>query len=93
MMEVRWSQQALSDLVEIGRWLNERNPKAAKRAEQEIGVAISSIAKRPLAWPKARGHDAHVRSLPKWTRRIVYRVGPDFILIISMKHTRQESNI
>jgi plasmid stabilization system protein ParE len=93
MKEVRWSTEALTDLLEIGTWLNERNPNAAKRAEQEIGVAISSIAKRPLAWPKAQGHDAHVRSLPKWKRRIVYSVVPDFILIISMKHTRQESKI
>ena len=89
MKEIRWSKQALLDLEDMAVWLNTRNPQAAERAELEIGNAVLAIARRPFAWPQVRGFDARCRSLPKWKRRIIFQVGDDFVLIVSIKHTRQ----
>jgi plasmid stabilization system protein ParE len=91
--QVRWSQQALSDLEELGTWLKQRNPKAAAKAEMVMNDAILAIAKRPEAWPKLIKHNVHVRSLPKWHRRIAYQIDGNFVLIVSVKDTRQNREI
>jgi plasmid stabilization system protein ParE len=90
---VRWSQQALSDLDDLAAWLIQRNPKAAAKAEIALNEAIVAITKRPEAWPKLTKFNVHVRSLPKWDRRIAYQIDGDFIVIVSVKHTRQNREI
>lgn len=93
MKAIRWSQQALSDLDDLATWLIERNPKAAAKAEKVMSEAVIAIAKRPAAWPKLANLNVHVRSLPKWNRRIAYQIEVDSIVIISVKHTRQNRDI
>ena len=48
-MRVRYREQALADLETIFRYLDERNPAAARQVMDAIHAGIVSAAQQPLS--------------------------------------------
>jgi plasmid stabilization system protein ParE len=87
---VKISSRAERELANILTWLKERNPTAAKEAEEAIANAIDMAAAFPMANRAARTEFERIKSLPKWHKIIIYKVEFDRIVIASIRDTRQE---
>lgn len=89
MNKVVWTEEAERDVAEMLDWLYEQNPVAARRARSANDKAVRALARRPLLGREARQSGRRVWSLADWRRRIVYQLGDGAILILTVKHTRQ----
>lgn len=89
MKKVVWTEEAEGDVAEMLEWLYDRNPAAARKARAVIDRAVRTLARRPLLGRETSHADSRVWSLPDWRRRIVYRLRDDTIMILTVKHTRQ----
>lgn len=87
---VKISKRAERELADALEWFKERNPSAAKQAEEDIAVAINLAAAFPMANRAARSEFERIKSLPKWHKIIIYKVEIDRIVIVSIRDTRQE---
>jgi plasmid stabilization system protein ParE len=87
---ILWSDIAKQDLRTALAWLRRQNRHAAVNAELDILNMIMSISQRPFAGRSEIEIDVRLRSLPKWHRRIAYRIDGDDIRILSIRDTRQK---
>lgn len=87
-MIVEWRPEALTDLLEILEYIDERNPKAADALQADIETATTALPEHPFLYrmgriPATREIVVHPNYL------VVYRV-TDRIEIVSVLHARQE---
>jgi plasmid stabilization system protein ParE len=83
------SPLARANLDEIEVVIARRNPLNAKRFVRKIRDQIDSLGNLPErfgAAPEARYFDEPLRHVTVWPYRIVYRVKPDRVEIITMRH-------
>jgi plasmid stabilization system protein ParE len=86
---ILWSDIAKQDFRSALAWLRRQNRRAAMNAELDILNMIVSISQRPSAGRSDNATDVKLRSLPKWHRRIAYRIEGDDIRILSIRDARQ----
>ena len=93
--EVEWSEEALADVDEIARYIEQRSPANAARVVTAINRAAMNLVTFPhghrvipeLADPERRETFVH-----RW--RLMYRILPDRIRIVGVIHgARLLSNI
>lgn len=89
-MKVCWTAHAISDLVEIRRYIKERNPRAAAAVAANIRSRVAHLRAQPLI---GRGvpERANVRELVVDNYVIVYVVRVDEVEIERVWHGRQRS--
>ncbi len=88
---VVWLAEAREDLRSALSWLRRHNRKAAVDAELDILDLVVSVANRPFSGREISGVGVRTRSLPKWHRRLAYRMVGDDVEIVSLKDTRQDT--
>jgi len=87
---VRWSRRALSQVSEIFDYIARDRPCAAERILEGFLERTELSAERPEQGPIWGGENRpDLRSVLHENHRIVYRVKPDEIAILSVRHTRQ----
>jgi plasmid stabilization system protein ParE len=91
MRRVLWTRNARSALQEAKTYLEQQRRGTADRLSSDIFKAAKAIANLPLAGRVDRGVQAHVWSLPKWHKLIIYRVRGDEIQIVAFRDTRQDT--
>lgn len=87
-MKVRWTAPAIADLVELRRYLKERNPKAAAAVAAHIRSRVALLRGQPLMG-RAVPERAEVRELVVDNYVIVYLVLDDAVEIERVWHGRQ----
>lgn len=85
-MIVRWSREAIEDLVALRSWIGDRNPAAAQR----VAAAIERSADHLGEFPQL-GHDGDLPAtrelvVPGTPYFIVYRHGATAIEIVAVIH-------
>jgi plasmid stabilization system protein ParE len=83
------SPLALSDLDEIEVVIARRNPLNAQRFVRKIRDQIDSLAHLPERSgeaPEAKYFGEALRHVTVWPYRIVYRVKPDSVEIVTIRH-------
>ncbi len=74
MARVRWSTPALTDLRLVVEWLDEqRGPRVATQAAQEIADAVQQAAARPQAFAWVGSIYPELATLPSEWRRVLTR--------------------
>lgn len=89
-MIVRWSERARSQVAEIFGYIARDRPGAAERLLESFLERTELLAEFPeqgSVWGGENRPD--LRSIVHENHRIVYRVKPDEIAILSVRHTRQ----
>jgi toxin ParE1/3/4 len=77
-----------SDLVAILEWLNSERPGVIPLFLRQIDEAVARIAVWPRLAPIVElGSDARVITLSHYPYRIFYRIGPDAVEILHIRHT------
>lgn len=90
-MIVRWSEHARNQVAEIFDYIARDRPNAAMRILESFLERTELLADFPeqgSEWPGAGRPD--LRSIVHENHRIVYRVSPDEVAVLSVRHTRQE---
>ena len=86
-LPIHWSQQARADLLEIVRYISERDPDAARRLRDGIVNAVATTSDHPCLYKP--GRIAGTRELiahPNYI--VVYKVG-ERVDVLGVLHSRQ----
>jgi toxin ParE1/3/4 len=77
-----------SDLDMILDWLSSGRPDAIEPLLQQIDEAIARVSVWPKVAPTTElGNDTRVVTLTRYPYRIFYRVTPDAIEVLHIRHT------
>jgi plasmid stabilization system protein ParE len=76
-MRVRYTPRALADLEAINRYLQERNPRAAREVIATIRRRIDHLAEWPRQAPATDEADIHVLFVGRYPYKVFYEVGRD----------------
>ena len=89
MQTVRWSDEAITDLVEILDFIEQRNASAAQNIHAAILQSAENLPLMPYLFRPGRvaGTREHVVH-PNYI--VVYQVGSDVIDILRILHSRQQ---
>jgi plasmid stabilization system protein ParE len=88
-VRVRWSDRARIQILEIFRYIASDRPTAAEGLLERFLERVELLAEFPeqgSVWGKGRRPD--LREIIFESHRIVYRVGPDEVSILSVRHTQ-----
>ena len=87
-MRVRYTAEALHDLIEIADWLSIHYPAAAPAIERRIRVVVARIGRWPEGAPRsAKRSGVRVVAIGRYPYRIFYRVTADAVEILHIHHT------
>lgn len=86
-MKVRYTPRAFTDSHDIERYLLERSLVGATHVMAAIGRAIEMVAKNPMSGRATDHPSIRAISVPRYPYRIFYRVLPDAIEILHVRHT------
>jgi toxin ParE1/3/4 len=84
-MRVRWSEQARQDLRSIAAYIAKDNPNAARRWIARLRQRATKIVPFPYAGRRVPEFDRDdIREVFLGSYRIVYRIDPDLIEIVTV---------
>jgi toxin ParE1/3/4 len=87
-VKVRYRAQALADIDDIFRYLNERSPSGAHHVLAAIADAIDDIGANPDAWQATSDPDIRAKTVGRYRYKIFYAViDGDTVEIIHVRHT------
>ena len=90
-MRIRWSPRARDQVREIFEYIARDRPSAAEAILERFLERVDLLKEFPLqgpAWGDGRQED--LREVIVEGHRIVYRIGPDHISMLSVRHTRMK---
>lgn len=89
-MQIRWEEDALSDLIHIREYIEEENPPAAGRAAQRIIDKVNLLSEQPLLGSPGRLHNTRELVITNTPYTIIYHASADLTTILRVFHqTRQ----
>ena len=87
-MRLRYRAQALGDLDEMYRYIEQRSPDGARNVLRAIYAGIHLIAERPYASRSTDDPEVHVKVMRRYGYKIFYRiVDGDTVEIMHIRHT------
>jgi addiction module RelE/StbE family toxin len=90
-MRIAFRSQALRDIEEIYRYIEERNPQGAARVVRAIRDGVHLVGEQPEAGQRTQDPTVRVISIRKYRYKIFYSiVAPDGIEIIHVRHTSRQ---
>ncbi|MGB9430262.1 MAG: type II toxin-antitoxin system RelE/ParE family toxin [Gammaproteobacteria bacterium] len=89
-MRVHWTPEARAQLVGIHDYIAQESSSVAKRVTQRIASRCEQIAALPRSGHKARDFNRDdIRELFSRPYRIIYRIKPEQIDILTVMHYRR----
>jgi toxin ParE1/3/4 len=86
-----WSPRALERVVEIGEYIARDYPDAAADWVESIFASVKRLARFPLSGrPVPESQRTDLREVIHGKYRVIYRVDPDLLVVLTVRHTRQE---
>ena len=86
-MKITYTEEAIADVVDAIRYLNERNPTAAAKLDDDFSRCIERLAGAEFDGPVSRLRSGTlVRSWAVLPFRIYYQRNPDELLIVRVYH-------
>ena len=90
MAELRFSERARYDLIEIGDFIARDNPTAAAQFVSELEQRCLLLAARPLAGRARDELISGLRSMPQGRSVIFYRLIEDVVEIVRVLHSARD---
>ena len=88
MLEVGFLASARSDYDEAVAWYRNKDERAADRFEAAVQAAIGRIRQFPDSGLSV-GRGRRIMALSRYPYYLLYRVGPERIVIAAVAHNRQ----
>lgn len=92
-LNVFWDIEATKHLREIYKYIKMSSPEGAKKVRDEIFDVIKKLPANPEMFPVddlKENNDGNYRVFYIYSYRIVYKIAPDSILILRVRHTSRE---
>ena len=90
-MRLRYRAQALGNIEEIYRYLQERNPDGARNVLRALYAGIHIVAKRPYASQRTDDPEIRVKVMRRYRYKIFYRiVEEDAVEIMHIRHASRQ---
>jgi plasmid stabilization system protein ParE len=90
-MEIKWTSNALSDLVRLYDFLAPANKQAAARVVQSLTAAPSRLREHPRMGEKVEGFDPReVRLILVGHYEMRYEIQKSRIYVLRIWHTRED---
>ena len=89
-MRIVWSPLAIDRVVQEGRYIAQDNPAAAETWAKDLFAKVERLAAFPMSGrvvPERRREDT--RELIYKSHRVIYRVEPSRLLVLTVRHARQ----
>ena len=89
-MKVRYTRQAVSDLLAIADYIRERNPSAAINVETAIRSAIDLLAGYPEIGRDRPDLEARALGIPRYPYTAYYRIENGEVWIVHIRDDRRK---
>jgi addiction module RelE/StbE family toxin len=89
-MRVRYTRRALSDLVSIYTYLDQRAPAAARAVKELIERRTASLADFPLMAPETDEPGIRELTIVRYPYKVYYEVVDDEVWIIHIRDARRQ---
>ena len=89
-MKVRYTRQAVADLLNIADYIRNRNPLAAINVEAAIRSTIDLLADYPRIGGDRPELDARALGIPRYPYTVYYRIEGDEIWIVHIRDDRRK---
>jgi plasmid stabilization system protein ParE len=87
-MRVIYHTAAEAEAIEAARYYEQRVPSLGGEFLEELDQAVTVIQESPKIW-RLVGHDIRRYLMPRFPFGIYYRIRPDHIRILAVKHHRR----
>jgi len=87
-MRVRFHPAARAEVLDAGRWYEERSPLTAAAFAQEVAATVGLIAEAPYRYPRAE-HGTRRLALHRFPFNVFYRNGDDEVIIVAIAHQKR----
>lgn len=89
-MRVVWSAEARRNLRDIVDYISQDSPTAARKVAARLLLRSRQLGEPPLLGRRMSEYpDADLRELLERPYRMIYRLAPDGVQIVTLKHYRQ----
>ena len=90
-MRIIWSPRALERVVEIGEYVAEESPGAAANLVEGLFGSVKRLTHFPNSGrPVPESSRPDLREVIHGNYRVIYRVDPEEVVILTVRHSRQE---
>ncbi len=92
-LKVIWDVEATKHLREIYKYIKKFSPEGARKVRDEIFEVVRKLPSNPEMFAEdslKENNDGNYRVFYLYSYRIVYKVTPDCILILRVRHTSRE---
>jgi len=89
-MQIRWQDDAISDLLQVRRFIAMDNPPAAARIANRIRSAVPELARQPGMGRPGRVPATRERVLVDVPCIIAYRVEEDSVVVLRVLHASRK---
>jgi plasmid stabilization system protein ParE len=84
-MRLTYHPEAEAELIEAAQFYEARSPGLGARFLRDFDMAVAEIQESPALWPLV-DNDLRCRTLRRFPFSIYYRVFPDALRILVVKH-------
>ena len=89
-MTIIWPPLALERVADIATWIAQERPAAAARTVEDLFAAVGRLAEFPESGRQVPEFDRpDLREVIHRQYRIVYRIAPDHVAILTVRHSLQ----
>jgi toxin ParE1/3/4 len=90
-MRVRYTPRAFSDLQDIYRYIEERNPVAARRVVTILERIVAGLADFPETGQRSDELDVRVLFARRYPYRVYYRLLSGEVLVLHIRHVARRA--
>jgi toxin ParE1/3/4 len=87
---VRYARRAISDLIDIGDYIRERNPRAAEAVAARIRASIAQLGMFPFIGRPTDDGDLRVLPIGRYPYIVFYEVIEGEVVIHHIRHGRRK---
>lgn len=88
-MQIRWEEDAISDLINLKNHIQKDNPTAAEKIAHKILNSINSLIDYPLLGKAGRIHKTRELIIPASKYTVIYKPEAESITILRVFHQSQ----
>lgn len=91
-MQIRWEADAISDLIELRKYIEQENPEAANRVASKIVQSVDTLVDHPLLGKAGRIHKTRELVISSTPYTLIYLAESELITILRVFHQSRSWN-